>query len=59
MIITDKKIGEIKELNGVNCAPYSRIFGGNQIDVRQVFGYCGIPCVRTHDVNGAYGEKSR
>lgn len=29
MIITDKKIGEIKELNGVNCAPYSRIFGGN------------------------------
>lgn len=55
MIITDKKIGTIKELNGVNCAPYSSNWGDNQVFINQVFGYCGIPRSRTHDVNGSYG----
>ena len=55
MIITDKIIGQIKKLNGVNCAPYAKTFGKNQEKVNQIFGYCGIPRSRTHDVNGAYG----
>ena len=55
MIITDKKIGTIKDLNGVNCAPYSSNWGDNQVFINQVFGYCGITRSRTHDVNGAYG----
>lgn len=55
MIITDKILGKVKELNGVNCAPYSKNRGDNQVVVSQIFGYCGIPRMRTHDVMGNYG----
>ena len=55
MIITDKIIGKVKELNGVNCAPYAKSWGDNQVFINQIFRYCGIPRSRTHDVNGSYG----
>ena len=55
MIITDKIIGKVKELNGVNCAPYTKSWGDNQVFINQIFRYCGIPRSRTHDVNGSYG----
>jgi hypothetical protein len=55
MIITDNVIGKVKELNGVNCAPYAKGCQANQGYIDQVFGYCGIPRSRTHDVNGMYG----
>lgn len=55
MIITNKVVGKVKELNGVNCAPYASNWGDNQVFINQVFGYCGIPRSRTHDVIGGYG----
>lgn len=55
MKIKNEIIGKIKELHGVNCAPYVASCGKEQKYIDQVFGYCGIPCARTHDVNGAYG----
>lgn len=55
MFISDKTVRKVKELHGVNCAPYTANWGGNQVFIDQVFGYCGIPRVRTHDVVGSYG----
>lgn len=55
MKIKKEIIGNIKELHGVNCAPYVASCGKEQFIIRQLFGYCGIPRSRTHDVNGAYG----
>ena len=55
MLITDKIIGKVKELNGVNCAPYGKRGGSNQTKIEEVFGYCGITRSRLHDCCGSYG----
>ena len=55
MIITDNIVGKIKELNGVNCAPYWCGYKDNQVEIKQLFGYCGVTRSRLHDVNGPYG----
>ncbi len=45
----------MKELHGVNCAPYSKMDGENQPMIRECFGEIGVPYSRTHDCQGNYG----
>ena len=55
MLITDRKSAPIKELHGVNCAPYNKRAGNEQIRVRNFFKYLGSPRSRLHDCCGTYG----
>lgn len=55
MIITETAVGRIKELNGVNCAPYNKRGGSEQTRIRNLFTYCGITRSRLHDCCGGYG----
>jgi len=55
IIKTNSVIGKIKELHGVDCAPYSRNLEGNQVNVYKMFKYGGFPRSRLHDCCGAYG----
>lgn len=56
-ISLDKKIGKIKELHGVNCAPYTANGGKKQSKILNVFGFLKTPRSRLHDCCGAYGGK--
>ena len=55
--VSDRPIGKIRELHGVNCAPYSSSYGSDQKLVDEIFGYAGVPRSRLHDCCGAYGGK--
>ena len=55
--LSDKTNGKIRELHGVDCAPYSSISGADQILINDIFGYAGIPRSRLHDCCGVYGGK--
>ena len=55
MIIGSKTGKEIKELHGVNCAPYTVTLGADQIHIRNMFGYAGIPRSRLHDCSSPWG----
>ena len=55
MLITEQIRGKVKELNGVNCAPYNKRTGSIQAKIDTVFGYCGITRSRLHDCCGGYG----
>ena len=55
MLITDKITSKIKELNGVNCAPYNKRVGDDQQRIFKFFEYLGIPRSRLHDCCGTYG----
>jgi len=48
-------IKPVKELHGVNCAPYSKMSGADQPMIRECFGEIGVPYSRTHDCQGGYG----
>ncbi len=47
--------GTIKELHGVNCAPYKKNYEKNQRLIKKVFEYCNVPRSRLHDCCGGYG----
>ena len=53
--ITDQVIGKIKELHGVNCAPYQRIYQDDQPYVKRLFRYARVPRSRLHDACGIWG----
>jgi len=55
MKITTEVLSKIKELNGVNCAPYNKRMGSDQKNIKKLFSYCGIPRSRLHDCCGSYG----
>ena len=55
MLITENRLGAIKELNGVNCAPYNKRAGDDQTRIFDFFKYLGIPRSRLHDCCGSYG----
>ena len=55
MLITDKIYAPVKELHGVNCAPYNKRAGSNQTKIKNFFEYLGIPRSRLHDCCGAWG----
>lgn len=55
MIITNTKVGEIKKIHGVNCAPYEQRKGKNQQRIKEFFGYTGAPHSRLHDCCGKWG----
>lgn len=55
MLITENHEGKVKELNGVNCAPYSTRGGAEQPKIAEMFSYCGITRSRLHDCCGVYG----
>ena len=55
MRITENTTGPIKELNGVNCAPYEQRGGENQKRIDSFFKYLGIPRSRLHDCCGKWG----
>jgi hypothetical protein len=55
MLITDKVYAPVKELHGVNCAPYNKRAGDNQARIDAFFKYLGIPRSRLHDCCGSYG----
>lgn len=55
MRITENVVGKIKELNGVNCAPYNKRAGANQTRINNFFKYLGIPRSRLHDCCGSWG----
>ena len=50
-----KIIGTIKDINCVNCAPYSPVSGNYQATVIQTFRELDIPYSRLHDCCGRYG----
>lgn len=50
-----KPAGVIKDVNGVNCAPYNPSFGNHQYTVTQTFKELNIPYSRLHDCEGRYG----
>ena len=39
MLITENRLGAIKELNGVNCAPYNKRAGDDQAKIFNFFKY--------------------
>jgi hypothetical protein len=45
--------GKIKEINGVNCAPYVGSLGPNQSKIDRMFKAAHIPYSRLHDCRGA------
>ena len=53
----DERLGKIKELHGVNCAPYTANGGKKQARILNVFGFLKTPRSRLHDCCGAYGGK--
>ncbi len=55
--LTTKNSGPIRELHGVNCAPYEHRAAYLQETtlVDELFGYAGIPRSRLHDVNYPWG----
>jgi len=55
MRITENVYAPIKELHGVNCAPYNKRAGDNQTKIDTVFKYLGTPRSRLHDCCGSYG----
>ena len=55
MLITENIIKKIKELHGVNCAPYNKRAGDDQQRVFSFFEYLGCPRSRLHDCCGTYG----
>ena len=55
MLITNNSTGAIKELHGVNCAPYNKRMGDDQTRIDSVFRYLGVPRSRLHDCCGSYG----
>lgn len=55
MLITEKIYAPVKELNGVNCAPYNKRTGAKQERINNFFKYLGIPRSRLHDCCGTYG----
>lgn len=55
MLITNEKLGNIKKLHGVNCAPYNKRAGDDQERMRKFFQYTGAPLSRLHDCQGSYG----
>lgn len=55
MLITNNSKGAVKELHGVNCAPYNKRMGDDQTRVDNVFRYLGVPRSRLHDCCGSYG----
>ena len=55
MFITDNVIAKIKELHGVNCAPYNKRAGDDQQRIFSFFKYLGCPRSRLHDCCGTYG----
>ena len=55
MLITERKGAPIKELHGVNCAPYNKRAGNDQTRVKNFFKYLGSPRSRLHDCCGTYG----
>ena len=55
MLIKEKIYAPIKELHGVNCAPYNKRGGDNQTKIDSVFKYLGVPRCRLHDCCGTYG----
>ncbi len=55
MLIGGKTGRKIKELHGVNCAPYTIGARSNQHYISSLFGYAGIPRSRLHDCCGSYG----
>jgi hypothetical protein len=57
MLITDSITSRIKELHGVNCAPYNKRAGDDQLRIFSFFKYLGCPRSRLHDCCGTYGGK--
>ena len=55
MLVTDKIMLPVKELGGVNCAPYNQRGGSNQTRINEFFKYLGIPRSRLHDCCGKWG----
>ena len=55
MLITDKRLGEIKRIHGVNCAPYNQRGGDDQKKIFDLFSYIGAPHSRLHDCCGKWG----
>ncbi len=55
MLITDSITSQIKELHGVNCAPYNKRAGDDQQRIFKFFEYLGCPRSRLHDCCGTYG----
>ncbi len=55
MIIGEKTGNKIKELHGVNCAPYAIGQRAAQPYIKSLFRYAGIPRSRLHDCCGSYG----
>jgi len=55
MLITDKIYAPIKELHGVNCAPYNKRVGDDQKKIDAFFKYLGCPRSRLHDCCGSWG----
>ena len=53
--VSNKIIGKIKELHGVNCAPYLKTYGNKQPLIYKTFEYAGVPRSRLHDCCGSYG----
>lgn len=53
--VKNDRIGKIKELHGVNCAPYSSALETVQPEVKRVFRYARVPRSRLHDACGIYG----
>lgn len=55
IVVGNESIGKIKELHGVNCAPYSKNLGAKQARTQKIFEYAGVPRSRLHDCCGSYG----
>ncbi|MBO7176721.1 MAG: hypothetical protein J6W14_05045, partial [Clostridia bacterium] len=58
MLITQTNNGHIKELHGVDCAPYSAYAQekqGRQPEIEALFQLTGIPRSRLHDCCGRFG----
>lgn len=53
--IHDQRVGKIRELHGVNCAPYAPHWETEQPEVKRIFGYARVPRSRLHDACGIYG----
>ncbi|MBQ7913639.1 MAG: hypothetical protein IJ506_01310 [Clostridia bacterium] len=50
-----KPVGEMKDVNGVNCAPYVLKRGADQILIKKYFGELHTSYSRLHDCEGRYG----
>ena len=50
-----KPVGAMKDVNGVNCAPYLPNQGAHQSFVIKAFKELDVPYSRLHDCEGRYG----